>query len=283
MSIDTLDPNSPTDLEPAGDGAGHIRTIKADLVEAFPAVGGPITNANGTGAAGDTNPPDDETYSAIFDNVRANRTDVDANRVDIDILLGAPDPEIPAPILDGSIPIGGIILWYGQIVDIPTGFVICDGLNGLTPNLQDRFVVGAGALFTVNETSGGTYLPDKTLVTSEGGAGTGTGTISFPDHILEEDNIPKHSHFSVSLGEGTGDLSSSNAIAGEELIGGSTGPNYKLQGKSTPNAGETSEYGAAASPAALTHPPQDVEVTGVAHTHVYGVPYLALAYIQRIS
>ena len=51
------------------------------------------------------------------------------------------------------IPTGCIILWYGAIVDIPAGYVICDGNNG-TPNLQDKFIVGAGNLYAVDETGG---------------------------------------------------------------------------------------------------------------------------------
>ncbi len=44
----------------------------------------------------------------------------------------------------GTIPIGGIILWSGSTGTIPTGWALCNGSNG-TPNLQDRFVVGAGS------------------------------------------------------------------------------------------------------------------------------------------
>ncbi|MBA7658499.1 hypothetical protein ES703_66455 [subsurface metagenome] len=33
-------------------------------------------------------------------------------------------------------------MWSGLIVDIPNGWVLCDGENG-TPDLRDRFVVGA--------------------------------------------------------------------------------------------------------------------------------------------
>ncbi len=54
------------------------------------------------------------------------------------------------PALDGSnltgvpgaIPRGGIIMWSGSIEEIPDGWALCDGANG-TPDLRDRFVVGA--------------------------------------------------------------------------------------------------------------------------------------------
>jgi hypothetical protein len=48
---------------------------------------------------------------------------------------------------------GMIILWSGSIGSIPAGFALCDGTNG-TPNLRDRFVVGAGSTYAVNATGG---------------------------------------------------------------------------------------------------------------------------------
>ena len=41
-----------------------------------------------------------------------------------------------------SVPAGVIVMWSGTIVTIPTGWVLCDGNNG-TPNLTDKFIVGA--------------------------------------------------------------------------------------------------------------------------------------------
>lgn len=43
-----------------------------------------------------------------------------------------------------TIPPGTILLWYGNVDDVPSGFVICDGTQG-TPDLRERFVMGAGA------------------------------------------------------------------------------------------------------------------------------------------
>ena len=45
-------------------------------------------------------------------------------------------------------PYGSIVLWHGSEKDIPTGWVACDGQHG-TPNLRDRFVVGAGSRYPV--------------------------------------------------------------------------------------------------------------------------------------
>lgn len=52
-----------------------------------------------------------------------------------------------------SFPSGGIILWSGSIASIPSGWYLCDGNNG-TPNLTDKFIVGAGSGYAVAATGG---------------------------------------------------------------------------------------------------------------------------------
>jgi microcystin-dependent protein len=42
---------------------------------------------------------------------------------------------------NGPIPAGGVIMWSGNVGDIPTGWALCDGTNG-TPDLRGRFIVG---------------------------------------------------------------------------------------------------------------------------------------------
>jgi microcystin-dependent protein len=56
--------------------------------------------------------------------------------------------------LASSIPSGGIILWSGAANAIPSGWVLCDGTNS-TPNLVDRFVLGAGTSTPAVASSGG--------------------------------------------------------------------------------------------------------------------------------
>ena len=51
---------------------------------------------------------------------------------------------------------GMIILWHGAVVDIPAGFVLCDGSNG-TPDLRDKFVYSAGPTRPTGQ-SGGNWL-----------------------------------------------------------------------------------------------------------------------------
>jgi len=52
-----------------------------------------------------------------------------------------------------SLPTGIICLWYGSIGSIPAGWVICDGNNG-TPDLRDKFLVGAGSTYAVDANGG---------------------------------------------------------------------------------------------------------------------------------
>jgi microcystin-dependent protein len=81
------------------------------------------------------------------------------------------------------VPKGGIIIWSGSVNDIPAGWVLCDGTNG-TPDLRDRFVLGAGRNYNVDST---------------GGEAT---------HTLTIDEMPRHNHdwlFGVSQDDsGTG-------------------------------------------------------------------------------
>ena len=48
---------------------------------------------------------------------------------------------------------GMIIAWSGASNAIPTGFVLCDGNNN-TPDLRDRFIIGAGNNYNVGNTGG---------------------------------------------------------------------------------------------------------------------------------
>jgi microcystin-dependent protein len=52
-----------------------------------------------------------------------------------------------------GVPSGAILAWSGSIANIPAGFVICDGTNS-TPDLRDRFIVGAGTTYAVDATGG---------------------------------------------------------------------------------------------------------------------------------
>ena len=52
-----------------------------------------------------------------------------------------------------QIPSGIICMWSGASTAIPSGWVLCDGNNN-TPDLRNRFIVGAGNSYTVGDTGG---------------------------------------------------------------------------------------------------------------------------------
>ena len=72
-----------------------------------------------------------------------------------------------------TIPTGMISLWYGSIGSVPVGWYLCDGTNG-TPDLRDKFVVGAGSTYSVAATGGST----DAIVVSH----THTATVTDPGH-----------------------------------------------------------------------------------------------------
>jgi hypothetical protein len=58
-----------------------------------------------------------------------------------------------AYVATNAIPSGGIIIWSGASNAIPTGWYLCNGSNN-TPDLRNRFVVGAGSTYAVGATGG---------------------------------------------------------------------------------------------------------------------------------
>jgi hypothetical protein len=71
---------------------------------------------------------------------------------------------------------GMIILWSGSIASIPSGFALCDGTSG-TPDLRDRFMVGAGSTYAVDATGGSAdaTLPTHTHTATSTSTSTDSG------------------------------------------------------------------------------------------------------------
>ena len=72
-----------------------------------------------------------------------------------------------------ALPAGAIIVWSGAIASIPTGWFLCNGSNG-TPDLRDRFVVGATSTYAVGATGG---TRDSVVISH-----SHTATVSDPGH-----------------------------------------------------------------------------------------------------
>jgi microcystin-dependent protein len=68
---------------------------------------------------------------------------------------------------------GMIIIWSGSSASIPSGWLLCNGASS-TPDLRDRFVVGAGSTYAVNATGGSA----NAVVVSH----THTATVTDPSH-----------------------------------------------------------------------------------------------------
>lgn len=123
--------------------------------------------------------------------------------------INAPITVSPSDLNTRGVPSGFIGMWSGLATAIPTGWSLCDGTNG-TPNLTDRFVVGAGAAYAVGATGGAVNA-----VTSSSGShshttdpsGNHSHTGLAASHVLTVDEIPSHKHLS-GWGEshGTGEF-----------------------------------------------------------------------------
>ena len=105
---------------------------------------------------------------------------------------------------DGVVPAGAILLWSGAANAVPTGYVLCNGSNS-TPNLQNRFFVGAGDSYAVDATGGTNYttiattnLPSHTHSTGNHSHGVNDHSHSTPNHShgvnSHTHSTPNHSH-----------------------------------------------------------------------------------------
>jgi hypothetical protein len=216
-----------------------------------------------------------------------------------------------ADLSGGIIPIGGIIIWTGTYAAIPANYRLCDGNNG-TPNLEGRFVLGAGVTSVVqggvggssstttdgshNHPGGGTDSQGSHshntsaagTTSSDGGHSHGGGTAA---HALSVAEMPSHTHFGGSLQVA--------AVSGGNLT--SSTPWYQV-GNSGGQAIETPQGGGAGHSHALstdgghTHTVSTTGSTDASGAHAHNValgldgshshsltpPFYALYYIMRI-
>lgn len=87
---------------------------------------------------------------------------------------------------------GMIVLWSGSVASIPGGWALCNGSNG-TPDLRNRFVVGAGDTYAVDATGGSinhqhtgttdghTHIIDAGAMIDAGAGPMGNETVSSND------------------------------------------------------------------------------------------------------
>lgn len=120
-----------------------------------------------------------------------------------------------------SIPVGAILLWYGDAAAIPSGFALCDGSlanksdnSGTiqTPDLRDRIPMGLGTTLATLGAVGGA-LTDSPQTVPAAAPVTGT-TDAVADHSHTPGTLAAAAA-SVTFGTRTGDYS---------IVGGNTGP-----------------------------------------------------------
>ena len=152
------------------------------------------------------------------------------------------------PTTGATIPAGLISMWSGSIGSIPAGWYLCDGSNG-TPNLTDRFVIGAGSTYAVNGTGGASTA---TLITA---------------------NMPAHTHTATSVVTDPGHTHLSNAV-------GLVSPNINWTGAGGSFYNNTNNTNTASATTGITVATTNASV-GSGSSFSILPPYYALAFIQK--
>jgi hypothetical protein len=112
---------------------------------------------------------------------------------------------------------GMIIIWSGALGTIPSGWVLCDGNNG-SPDLRDRFIVGAGNTYSVSQTGGSA----DAIVVSH----THTATVTDPGHFH---TYTRYAALQIQSGSntqcwtGTSTINTSTATTGITVANSTTG------------------------------------------------------------
>ena len=152
-----------------------------------------------------------------------------------------------------TFPSGGIIMWSGSIASIPSGWYLCNGSNG-TPDLRDRFVVGAGSSYAVAATGGSA----NAIVVSH----SHTATVTDPGH--------NHAYLSGATG-----VSTPNGTGGF-VRDGSYSTVYSGFTGTTPTSTNGEQIARNTTGISVS-----VDTAGSSGTNANLPPYYALAYIMK--
>ena len=171
--------------------------------------------------------------------------------------------DLASDLQKAFVPLGGIIMWYGSVASVPDGFSLCNGttVNGYaTPNLQDRFVIGAGNSYAVNATGGSA---NATLVS----------------HTHTADANGDHNHTIDAVGNHTHTYTRTSAPSGgQDQAGSGSGDAVNQSNTNTGSAGGHTHTLQNAGSHAHT-----ISTEGSSATNANLPPYYALCYIMRTS
>jgi microcystin-dependent protein len=173
-----------------------------------------------------------------------------------------------------AFPSGGVIMWYGNVASVPTGWYLCDGANG-TPDMRDKFVVCAGGAYAVGDVGGedAVTLTAPQLAPHTHGVDSETiDSAGAHTHPASSSTTPTHTHpFSPSVITLSGPTGFG---AGPAYFGAtsSTGP-ANLHSHTSP---DTSPAGDHTHPVTVT-----VNPVGAGDAHENRPPHYALAYLMK--
>jgi hypothetical protein len=135
------------------------------------------------------------------------------------------------PTWGSAFPSGGIIIWSGSSASIPSGWLLCDGSSS-TPDLRNRFVVGATSTYAVGATGGSA----DAIVVSH----THTATVTDPGHLHTynqpgsigvaggSNGVSSQSFSSVNTSTATTGITVANSTAGSSGTNANLPPYYAL-------------------------------------------------------
>lgn len=124
----------------------------------------------------------------------------------------------------GSFPSGIICMWSGTSNAIPNGWALCNGSNG-TPDLRNRFIVGAGSTYDVGDTGGSNTVRLTTRnMPSHSHAGSSHSHDIYLTRVIHGNDSGRY----IGLIHGDTDPTATNSLAGEargqtESASGATG------------------------------------------------------------
>ena len=181
--------------------------------------------------------------------------------------LRAVTPSGVKAAINDHLPIGAILMWAGSVAAIPAKYKLCNGANG-TPDLRNRFIIGAGGSHNPRQTGGANQ---KTTSSNGGHNHTASTSVNVQDHILTIAEMPRHSHDINAVYESFSDNMSG---ADSEGFKSTHRDNYVTTLNSGGGGGH--DHGASAS----------TRITaGGSHNHSVDVrpPFYALCFIMKIS